>query len=155
MSFSSVQSSHSFVSKSLQPHGLHQARLPCPSPTPAVFSNSCTSSQWCYPTILSSVIPISSCLQSFPASGSFPMSQFFESGGRSIGISASASFLPMTIHWFPLRLTGLISLKSKGLSRVFSNTTVQNHQFFCTQLSLWSSCHIHAWQLEKPYLSHY
>ena len=118
-------------------HGLQHARLPCPSPTPRACSNSCPSSWWCYPTISSSVFPFSSHLQSFPASGSFPMSQFFASGGQSIGVSASASVLPMNIQdWFPLGLTGLISLQSKGLSRVFSNTTVQKHQFFGAQLSL-------------------
>ena len=112
-------------------------RPPCPSPTPGVYSNSCPLSQWCHPTMLSSVIPFSSCLQSFPASGSFPVSRFFASGGQSIGISASASVLPMNIQdWFPLGWTSLTSLQSKGLSRVFSNTTVQKHQFFGAQLSL-------------------
>ena len=120
---SSVQFSCS-VSNSLQPHGLQQARLPCPSPSPGVCSNSCPLSWWCHPTILSSVVPFSSCLQSLSASGSFPMSQFFTSGSQSIGVSASASVLPMNIqNWFPLGLTGLI-LQSRGLSRVFSNTTV-------------------------------
>ena len=115
----------------LRPHGLQHARLPRQSPTPRAFSNSCLSSQWCHPTISSSVIPFSSCLQSFPASGSFQMSQFFTSGGQSIGVSASASVLPMNIQdWFPLGLTVLITLQSKGLSRVFSNTTVKKHQFF-------------------------
>ena len=129
--------SRSVISNTLQPHGMQHARLPCPSPTPKAYSNSCPSSQWCHPTISSSNIPFSSCLQSFPASGSFPMSQFFASGGQSIGVSASASFLPMNIQdWFPLGLTDWISLQSKGHSRVFSNTTVQNHQFFGTQLSL-------------------
>ena len=123
------------VADSLQPHVLQHARLPCLSPTPRACSNSCPLSQWCHPNISSSVIPFSSCFQSFPASGSFQMSQFFTSGGQSIG--ASASFLQMHIQdWFPLELTGLISLQSKGLSRVFSNTTVQKHQFFGTQLSL-------------------
>ena len=112
-------------------------RLPCPSPPPGACSNSCPSSQWCHPTNSSSAIPFSSCLQSFPASRSFPMSQFFTSGGQSFGISASASVLPMNIQdWFPLGWTGWISLQSKGLSRVFSNTTVQKHQFSDTQLSL-------------------
>ena len=112
--FSSVQFSHSVVSDSLRPHGLQHARLPCPSPTPRVYSNSCPSSQWCYPTISSSVVPFSTCLQSFPASGSFPMSQFFASSGQSIGLSASASVLPMNIQdWFPLGLTGWISLQSR------------------------------------------
>ena len=121
---------------SLWPHGLQHARLPCPSPTPAVCSNSCPSSQWCHPTISSSVIPFS-CLQSLPASGSFQMSQFFASGGQSIGVSTSASVLPMNIQdWFPSGWTDWISLQSKGLSRVFSNTTVQRHQLFSTQLSL-------------------
>ena len=134
---SSVQFSCSVVSNSLQPCGLQHARLPCPSPTPEAGSNSCPSSQWCHPTILSSVFPFSSYLQSFPASGSFPMSQFFTPGGQSIEASASASDLPMNIRiWFLLGLTGWISLQPKGLSRVFSNTTVQKHQHFSTQLSL-------------------
>ena len=115
-----------------------------------VCSNSCPSSLWCHPTISSSVIPFS-CLQFFPASGSFPVSQFFAWGGQSIGVSASASVLPMNIQdWFPLGWIGWISLQSKGLSRVFSNTTVQNHQCFDLQLSLWSNSHIHTWLLEKP-----
>ena len=118
------------MSNSLRPHGLQHTRFPCPSPTPRACSDSCPSSRWCHPTISSSVIPFSSCLQSFPASGSFQMSQFFASGGQSIGVSASALVLPMNIQdWFPLGLTGWISLQSKGLSRVFSNT-VQKHQFF-------------------------
>ena len=134
----------------LRPRGLQHARLPCPSQTPKACSNSCPSSRWCHPTISSSVIPFSSCLQSFPASGSFPVSQLFTSGGHSIGASALASVLPMNIQdWFPLGLTGWISLQSKGLSRVFSNTTVQKHQFFSTQFSLWSNSHIHTWLLEK------
>ena len=121
----------------LQPHGLQHARLLCPSPSSRACLNSCSLSQWCHPTILSSVVPFSSCLQSFPASGSFLMSQFFASGGQSMGVSASASVLPMNIQdWFSLGWTGLISLQSKGLSRVFSNTTVQKHQFFSAQLSL-------------------
>ena len=121
----------------LQHCGLQHARPPCPSPTPRVYSNSCPLSQWCFPTISSSVIPFSSCLQSFPASGSFPASQFFATGGQSIGVSASTSVLTMnTQDWSPLGWTGWISLQSKGLSRVFSNTTVQKHQFFCAQLSL-------------------
>ena len=133
----SVQFSHSVVSSSFKPHGLQHARLPCPSPTPGACSNSCPWSQWCHPTISSSVIPFSFCFQSFPASESFPMSRFFASGGQSIGVSASASVLPMNIQdWFPLRLTGLIFLQSKGLSRVFSNTTVQKHQFLSSQISL-------------------
>jgi len=119
------------------PHGLQHARLPCPSPTPRVCSNSCPLSRWCHPTISSSVIPFSFHLQSFPASGSFPMSQFLASCCQSIGVSASASVLPMNNQgWFPLRLTDWISLLSKGLLRVFSNTTVLKHQFFSTQLSL-------------------
>jgi len=133
---SSVQFSHSVVSNSLWLHGLQHTRPPCPSPTPGAYLNACPSCQWCHPTISSSVVPFSSCLQSFPASGAFPMSQFFTSGGQSTGVSASASVLPMNIQdWFPLRLTGWISLQSKGLSRVFSNTTVQKHQFFGAQLS--------------------
>ena len=132
-----IQFSRSVVSDSLPPHGLQHARPPCPSPTPRVYSNSCPLSRWCHPTISSSVISFSSCLQSFPASRSFPMSQFFTWGGQSTGVSALASVLPMNIQdWFPLGLTGLISLQSKGLSRVSSNTTVQKHQFFSAQLSL-------------------
>ena len=147
----SVQFSHSVMSDSFWPHGLQFARLPCSSPTPRAYSNSCPSSQWCHPTISSSVVPFSSCLQSFPASGSFPMSQLITSSGQSMGVSASASVLPMIIQdWFPLGLTGWISLQSKGLSRVFSNTTVQKHQFLSTQLSLWCNSHIHTWLLEKP-----
>ena len=123
----SVQFSHSVMSNSLRPHELQHTRPPCPSPTHRVYSNSCPLSQWCHPTISSCVIPFSSCLQSFPASGSFQMSQFFALGGQSIGVSASASFLPMNIQdWFPLGWTGWISLQFKGLSRVFSSTTVQN-----------------------------
>ena len=131
LSQNSVQFGHSVVSDSLQPHGLQHARPPCPSPTPGAYSNSCPSSWWCHPPISSSVIPFSSCLQSFPALGSFQMSPFFTSGGQNIGVSASASVLPMNIQdWFPLGWTGWISLLSKGLSTVFSNTTVQKHQFF-------------------------
>ena len=122
-----------------------------PSPIPGVYPNSCPLSPWCHPTIPSSVIPFSSCLQSFPASESFPVSQFFASGGQSIGVSASASVLPMNIQdWFPLGWAGWIALQSKGLLRVFSNTTVQKHQFFGAQPSLWSNSHIHTWLLEKP-----
>ena len=133
----SVQFSRSVVSNSFWPHGLQCSRLPCPSPTHGAYSNSCPLSRWCHPTISSSVVLFASCPQSFPASGSFPMSQFFTSGGQSIGASASASVLPINIQdWFPLGWTGWISLQSKGLSRVFSNTTVQKHQFFATQLSL-------------------
>ena len=125
--FSSVQFNHSVVSDSLRPHELQHARPPCSSPTPGVHPNPCPLSQWCHPTILSSVVPFSSCLQSFPASGSFPVNQLFASGGQSIGVSASASVLPTNIQdWFPLELTGWISLQSKGLSRIFSNTTVQS-----------------------------
>ena len=133
ISLSSVQFSSSVVSDSLRPHGLQHARLPCPLPTPGACSNSCPLNRWCHPTILSSVVPFSSCPQSFPASGSFPMSQFFASGGQSIGVSASVSVLPMYIQdWFPSEWTGWISLQSKGFSRVFSNTTVQKHQLFGT-----------------------
>ena len=135
--FNSVQISCSVVSDSLRPHGLQHTRPPCPSPTPRVYPNSCPLSQRSHPTISSSVIPFSSCPQSFPASGSFQRSQFFASGGQSIGVSASASVLPMNIQdWFPLGLTGWVSLQSRGLSQVFSNTTVQKHQFFDAQLSL-------------------
>ena len=136
----------------LQSHGLKHARLPCPSPTFGACSNSCPLSWWCHPTISSSVIPFSSCLQYFPASGSFQMSQFFSSGGQSIGVSASASVLPKNTQDWSLEWTGWISLQSKGLSRVFSNTTVQKYQFFDIQLSLWSNSHIHTWLLEKPQL---
>ena len=138
----SVQFSHSVISDSLWPHGLQHAMLPCPSPMPKVCSNSCPSSQWCHSIISSSVVHFSSCLQSFPASGSFSMSQFFASGGQSIGVSASTSVFPMTIQeWSPLEWTGWISLQSKGLSRVFSNTTVQKHQFFGARLSSQSNSH--------------
>ena len=133
----SVQFSHSVMSDSLRSHGLQHTRPPCPSPTPRVYSHPCPLSWWCYLTISSSVIPFSSYLQSFPASGSFPVSQFFTSGGQSIGVSALASVLPMNIQdSFPLGWTGWISLLSKGLSRIFSNTTVQKHQFFSAQFSL-------------------
>ena len=131
MSFSSVQFIRLVVSNSLRPHELRHPRPPCSSPIPGAYSNSCPSCQWCYPTISSSVIPFSSHLQSFPESGSYPVSRFFAWGGQSIGVSASASVLPMNIqNWFPLGWTGWISLQSKGLSRVFSNTRVQKHQFF-------------------------
>ena len=141
--FSSVQFSCSFMSDSLRPHGLQHTRPPCPSPTPWVYSNSCPLSQWCHPTISSSVVPFSSSLQSFPASESFQMSQFFASGGQSIGVSASASVLPMNAQdWSPLEWTGWMSLQSKGLSSALSNTTVQKHQFFSTQPSLWFNSHI-------------
>ena len=133
----SVQFSRSVVSDSLRPHEPQHARPPCLSPTPGVHPNPCPLSWWCHPTISSSVIPFSSCPQSVPTSGSFQMSQLFASGGRSIGVSASASVLPMnTQDWSPLGWTGWISMQSKGLSRVFSNTTVQKHQLFCAQLSL-------------------
>ena len=148
---SSVQFSRSVVSDSVRPHGLQHPRPPCLSPTPGVYSNSCPSSQWCHPTISSSVIPFSSHLQHFPAPGSFPMSQFFASSGQIIGVSAFTSVLPVNIQdWSLLGWIGWISLQSKGLSRVFSNTTVQKHQFFSTRLSLRSSSHIHTWPLEKP-----
>ena len=147
--FSSIQC-RSVASDSLWPHGLQHARLPCPSPTPGACSNLCPSSRWCHPTVSSSVIPFS-CLQSFPASGSFPMSQLFASDGQSIGASASASVLPMSIQdWSPLGLTGWISLQSKGLSRVFSNTTVWKHQFFSAQPSLWPNSHKYTCLLERP-----
>ena len=149
--FSSVQFSCSVMSDSLRPHGLQHARPPCPSPTPGVYSSSRPLSWWCHPAISSSVIPFYSCPQSLPASGSFPMSQLFTWGGQSTGVSASASVLPMnTQDWSPVGWTGWISLQSKGLSRVFSNTTLQKHQFFDTKLSSQSNSHIHAWPLEKP-----
>ena len=151
LTFSSVNFSGSVLSDYLRPHESQHARPPCPSPIPGVYSNSCPSSQWCHPAISFSVIPFSSCPQSLPASGSFPMSQLFPWGGQSIGISASASVLPMnTQDWFPLGWTGWIFLQFKGLSRVFSNTTVQKHQFFGPQLSSQSNSHIHTWPLEKP-----
>ena len=143
--------SHSVVSNSLRPHRLQHAKLPCPSWALKACSNSCPSSQWCHPTILSSVVPFSSCLQSFPASGSFPMSRLLASGGQSIKGLASASVLPVNIQdWFPLGLNALFSLLSKWLSRVFSSTTVRKHQFFGAQPSLWSNSHIHTWPQEKP-----
>ena len=139
------------LSPTLQPQGLQHARLPCPSPSPGVCSNSCPLSQWCHPTSSSSVVPFFSRLQCFPASGSFQMSQFFTSGGQNIRVSTWAPVLPMNIQgWFPLGLTDLIFLQSKGLSRVFSKTTVQKDRFFSAQPSLWSNCHIHTWLLEKP-----
>ena len=148
--YQSVQFSHSVKSDSLSPHGLQHARPPCPSPTPGDYSNSCPLSWRCHPTISSSVFPFS-CSQSSPASGSFQMSQLFASAGQSIGVSASASVLPMNIqNWLPLERTSWISLRSKWLSRIFSNTTVQKHQFFRAQLSLWPNSHIHMWLLEKP-----
>ena len=149
--FSSVQFSHSVVSDSLRPHELQQARPPCPSPTPRVHLNSRPLSQWCHPAISSSVVPFSSCPQSLPASGSFPMSQLFAGCSQSIGVSASATVLPInTQGWSPLEWTGWISLQSKGLSRVFSNTTLQKHQFYSAQLSSQSNSHIHTWPQEKP-----
>ena len=160
----SVQFSHSVVSNYLRLHESQHARPPCPSPTPGVYPNSCPSGRWCHPAISSSVVPFSSCPQSLPASRSFPMSQLFTWvsvmpnavipdtwGGQSIGVSASASVLPMNIQgWFPLGCTGWISLQSKGLSRVFSNTTVQRHQFLSAQPSSQSNSHIHTWPQEKP-----
>ena len=141
----------SSVALSLWPHGLQHARPPCPSPIPRVYPNSCPLSQWCHPTISSSVIPFSSCPQSLPPSGFFPMSQLFASGSQSIGVSDSSSVLPLNIQdWFPLGWTDWFSLQSKGLSRVFSNTTVQKYQFFGAQLSSQSNSHIHTWPLEKP-----
>ena len=145
-SISSVQFSHSVVSDSLWPHEPQHARPPCPSPTPRVHSNPCPLSWWYHPTISSCVIPFSLCPQSFPASGSFQMSQLFASGGQSVGVSASTSVLPMNIQdWSPLGWTGWIPLLSKELSRVFSNTTVQKHCFFGTQPSLWSNSHIQGY----------
>ena len=147
--FSSAQFSPSVVSDSLRPHELQHARPHCPSPTPGDYSNSCPLSRWCHPTISSSVIPFSSCPQSFPASGSFQMSQLFTLGGQSIRVSASTSVLPVNIQdWFPLGWTGWI-LESKGLSRVFSNIRVQKHQYSGAQLSSQSNSHIHTWPLEK------
>ena len=149
--FSSVQFSHSVVSNSLRPHEPQHARPPCPSPTPRAYPNSCPSSRWWHPAISFSVVPFSSCPESFSASGSFPMSQPFTSGGQSIGVSVLASVLPMnTQDWTLLVWSGWISLQSKGLSRVFSNTTVQKQQFFGTQLSSQPNSHIHTWPLEKP-----
>ena len=146
-----VQFSRSVMSDSLRPHESQHARPPCPSQTPRVYSNSCPSSRWCHPTISSSVVSFSSWPQFLLASGSFPMSQLLAWGGQSIGVSASASVLLMnTWDWSPLGWTGWISLQSKGLSRVFSNTTVQKRQFFSTQLSSQSNSHIHTWPLEKP-----
>ena len=135
---------------SLSPHGLQHARLPCLSLSAGVCSNSCPSSWWCHPTISSSVVPFSSHLQPYPASGTFPRSQFFTSGSQSIGVSALPSVLPMNIQdWFPLEWTGWISLRSKGLSRVFSSITVQKHQFLGAQPSLWSNSQICTWPLEN------
>ena len=151
MAVGSVQFSHLVVSDSLWPHELQHVRPPCPSPTPGVYSNSCLWSWWCHPAISSSVSPFSSCPQSLPAWGSFPMSQLFAWGGQSTGVSASISVLPMnTQDLSPSGWTGWISLQSKGLSRVFSNIIVQKHQFFSAQLSAQSNSHIHTWPLEKP-----
>ena len=151
----SVQFIHSVMSDSLWPRGLQHARLPCPSPIPGASSNSCPLSQWCHTTtISSSVIPFSSCLQSFPASGSFPVSQFFASGGQRIAVSTSASVLPMNIQdWFPLGRTSCIFLQSKGLSRVLFNTTVQKHQFFSpSALSFLYGPTLFTWLPEKSKL---
>ena len=146
----SDQISRSVVSDSLRPHESQHARPPCPSPTPGVHSNSCLLSRWCHPAISSSVVPFSSCPQSLPASVSIPMSKLFAWGGQSIGVSASASFIPKKSQGWSSEQTGWISLQSKGLSRVSSNTTVQKHQFFSTLLSSQSNSHIHTWPLEKP-----
>ena len=147
----SVQFSHSVVSNSLRPHELQHVRPPCPSPAPRVHSNSRPLSQWCHPAISSSVVPFSSCPQSLPTSQSFPMSQLFTWGGQSTGVSALASFLPEnTQGWSPSEWKGWISLQSKGPSRVFSNTTVQKHQFFSAQPSSQSNSRIPTWPLEKP-----
>ena len=146
----SVQFSRSVMSDSLRPHESQHARPPCPPPSLGVHSDSGPSSWWCHPAISSSVVPLSSCPQSFPILGSFPMSQLFAWGGQSTGVSALASVLPKnTQGWSPSEWTGWISLQSKGLSRVFSNTIVQKHQFFGTQLSSQSNSHIHTWPLEK------
>ena len=147
----SVQFSCSLMSDSLRPHEPQHARPPCPLPTPRVYANPCPLCRWWHPAISSSVVTFSSCPQSFPASGSFQMSQLFAPGGQSIGVSASTSVLPTnTQGWSPLGWTGWISLQSKGFSRVLSNTTVQKHQFFSAQLSSQSNSHIHTWPLEKP-----
>ena len=149
--YGSVQFSHSVLSDSLRSHESQHARPPCPSPTPGVHWDSRPSSQWCHPAISSSVVPFSSCLQSLPASESFPMSQLFAWGGQSTGVSALASFLPKKSQgWSPSEWTDWISLQSTGLSRVFSNTTVQKQQFFSAQLSSQSNSHIHTWPQEKP-----
>ena len=149
--FRSDQMSRSVVSDSLRPHESQHARPPCPSPTPGVHSDSCPSSQWCHPAISSCVVPFSSCPQSLPASESFPMSQLFAWGGQSTGVSALTSFLSKKSQgWPPSEWTGWIFLQSKGLSRGFSNTTVQKHQFFGTQPSSQSNSHIHTWPQEKP-----
>ena len=148
---SSIQYSCSVVSDSLRPHESQHARPPCPSPTPEVYPNSCPLSRWCHPTISSSVVPFSSYPQSLPASESFPMSQLFPWGGQSTRVSALASFLPKKSQgWSPSEWTAWISLQSKGLSRVFSNTAVQKHRFFSAQLSSQSNSHIHTWPPEIP-----
>ena len=150
-SVQSVQFSCSVVSDSLQPHESRHARPACPSPTPGVHSNSCPSSQWCHTAISSSIIPFSSCPQTLPASESFPMSQPFTWSGQSTGVSALASVLPKKSQgWSPLEWTGGTYLQTKGLLRVFSNTTVQKHQFFSAQPSSQSNSHIHTWPQEKP-----
>ena len=147
--FISVQFSRSVMSGPLQPHGMQHAKLSCSSPSPGVCPSSCPLNWWCHPTISSSVTLFFFCLQSFPVLESFSMSWLFPSGGQSI--VASASILPMSVHgWFPVRLTSLISLLSKGLWKVFSSTTIQKHQFFDAQSSLWSNSHFHTWLLEKP-----
>ena len=148
--FNSVQFSRSVVSDSLRPHESQHARPPCPSPAPGVYSDSRPSSPWCHPAISSSIVPFSSCPQSLPASESFPMSQLFAWGGQSTTVSALASFLPKKSQGWSSEWTGWISLQAKGLSRVFSNTTVQKYQFFGAQLSLQSNSHIHTWPQEKP-----
>ena len=150
MAISSVQFSRSVMSNSLRPHEPQHARPPCPSPTPAVYSNSCPLSWWCHPAISSSVILFSSCPQSLQASGSFPMNQLFSWGGQTIGFPASASVLLMNTQNWSLGWTGWVSLQPKGLSRVFSNTTVQKHRFFGAQLSSRSNSHIHTWPVEQP-----
>ena len=147
---SSVQFSRSVVSDSLRPHESQHATPPCPSPTPGVHSDTCPSSQWCHPAISSSVVPFSSCPQSLPASESFTMSHLFAWGGQGTAASALASFPPKKSQGWSSEWTGWISLQSKGLSRVFSNITVQKHQFFGAQLSSQSNSHIHIWLLEKP-----
>ena len=149
-SISSVQLSRSVMSDSLWPHELQHARPPCPSPSPGVYSDSRPSSLWCHPAISSSVVPFSSCPQSLPASESFPVSQLFTWGGQHTGVSASASFLPKKSQGWSSEWPGWISLQSKGLSRVFSNTTLQKHQFFSAQLSSQSNTHVHRRSLEKP-----
>ena len=146
----SVQFSHSVMSNSLWTHGLQHSRLPCPSPIPRACSNSCPSSRWCHPTISSSVVPFSSCLQSFPASGSSQVSQLSHQVAKVLEFTFNISPSNEPQNWSPLGWTGWISLQSKGLSRVFSSITVQKHQFFGAQLSLWSNSHIHTWLLDKP-----